>query len=305
MLACAGVAFAAASHAATPAHGTVYIGAAYGDHHLYRVDYDYDGADNFTISTPTILVTLPTAADAIYVPGDKLIVAGQGSPVYLVDPADGSYVTAQASNNGNTAVLDPDGRNAWIGWTGTCLSKLPLDPFADGTEHCATGDDPFITVVAFTPASGTFYSTGGSGDTGDFGRIDLTTFATRRIAANVYATTVMYDPFSASLIYAGAGVATQVDPDDPATVLSTRDDRGVGENYLMLRPDGVGHLFGTREGGSGTDVGRLVFVDDSASGLIGDATTRFFSVPLPGGLSGGVAVYPEGIFRGTLDAGGR
>ena len=56
---------------------------------------------------------------------------------------------------------------------------------------------------------------------------------------------------------------------------------------LMLRPDGRGHLFGTRWGGSGDG---LVLVDYSATGLIGDPSTILVSTPLVNGLSGGVAV---------------
>jgi hypothetical protein len=136
-----------------------------------------------------------------------------------------------------------------------------------------------------------FYSTGGT-SAGDFGRIDLNTFTTTRLVAATNATGLIYDTFSKSLILSALGHATQRNPASPLVVVSARDDSGAGENYLLLRPDGVGHLFGSRFGGSGSNPngGRLVLIDYSATGLIGDASTIFVSAPIVDGLSGGVAV---------------
>jgi hypothetical protein len=238
-------------------------------------------------ATATILATLPTAADAMIVPGGELVVAGQGPNVYKVNPATGAVTTVSASNNGNTISLDPAGASVWIGWADTSPSQVPLDPFADGTPHSIDGDDGSVTTLAFTPHDGVFYSNGGE-STGNFGRIDLATFTTTRLMTATSADTVHYDRYSNSLILAGVGRAIQLDPADPTTPLSTRDDTALGEDYLMLRPDGRGHLFGTRWGGGGGD--HLVLVDYSASGLIGDAGSIIVSAPLADGLSGGVAV---------------
>ena len=70
LLPCAALAVAPAGNvgAGTPAHGTVYIGAAFGTHNVYKVDFDYDGVGSMS-ATATILATLPTAADALIVPG--------------------------------------------------------------------------------------------------------------------------------------------------------------------------------------------------------------------------------------------
>jgi len=271
--------------AGSAATGTVYIGAAFGTHNLYKVEYDYDGAGAMTASA-TILATLPTAADALIVPGGDLIVAGQGPNVYKVNSATGTFTTVSASNNGNTVSLDPSGTSVWIGWTDTSPSEVPLAPFGDGTPHSIDGDDGTITSLAFTPTDGVYYSNGGE-SLGNFGRIDLTTFTTTRLMTATSAATVHYDRFSNSLIMAGAGKAIQVSSDDPTTPLSTRDDTALGENYLMLRPDGRGHLFGTRWGGGGD---RLVLVDYSATGRIGDPSSIIVSATLVDGLSGGVAV---------------
>jgi len=271
-------------HAGSAAKGTVHIGAAFGVHNVYKVEFDYDGIGSMTASA-TILTTLPTAADALVVPGGDLIVAGQGQNVYKVNYTTGTFVTVSSGNNGNAVSLDPSGASVWIGWTDTSPSQVPLNPFANGTPHSITGNDSTVTSLAFTPSNGVFYSNGGVG-LGNFGTINLTTFTTARLLASTFADNVHYDKFSRSLILAGTGHAIQVDPANPATPISTRDDTALGENYLMLRPDGRGHLFGTRYGG--TD--RLVLVDYSATGLIGDASTIIVSTVLVNGLSGGVAV---------------
>jgi hypothetical protein len=271
--------------AGSPAKGTAYIGAAFGTHNVYKVKYDYDGIGSMT-ATATILTTLPTAADALIVPDGDIIVAGQGPNVYKVNSTTGAFATVSASNNGNTVSLDPSGTSVWIGWADTSPSQVPLDPFANGTPHSVDGDDGSVTSLAFTPHDGVYYSNGGE-SVGNFGRIDLTTFTTTRLMAATFAATVHYDRFSSSLIMAGIGHAIQVDPADPTTPLSTRDDSALGEDYLMLRPDGRGHLFGTRWGGGGD---RLVLVDYSASGLIGDPSSIVVSAALVDGLSGGVAV---------------
>jgi hypothetical protein len=272
------------AHAGSAAKGTVYIGAAFGTHNVYKVEYDYDGIGSMAASA-TVLTTLPTAADALVVPGGDLIVAGQGQNVYKVNSATGTYATVSASNNGNAVSLDPGGASVWIGWTDTSPSQVPLNPFANGTPHSVSGDDSTVTSLAFTPGNGVYYSNGGTG-LGNFGTINLTTFTTARLKASTFADNVHYDRFSRSLILAGGGHAIQLDPANTATPLGTRDDTALGENYLMLRPDGRGHLFGTRYGGGD----RLVLVDYSATGLIGDASTIIVSTVLVNGLSGGVAV---------------
>jgi len=289
----------ATAHAGTPASGTVYIGAAFGTHQLYRVDFDYDGVGAMTLAT-SILATLPTAADAFIVPGGDVVVAGQGSNVYKVNTATGTFETRSTSNNGNTISLDPGGTSVWIGWSDASPSQVPLDPFDNGTPRSVSGDDSTITMLAFTPSNGVFYSNGGEGAAASVGTIDMSSFVTTRLYTGVPATSIVYDRYSRSLIFDALGKATQVDPADPMVTLSSRDDSALGENYLELRPDGRGHLFGTRWGGGGGNPsgGRLVLIDYSATGLIGDASTIIVSAPMVDGLSGGVAVDTSLIFNG-------
>lgn len=281
---------ATAAQAGKPSSGTVYIGAAFGTHNLYKVTYQYDGVGTMTAAA-SILAMLPSAADAAIVSGGDIVVAGQGANVYKVNSTSGSHATINSSTNGNVVSLDPGGASVWIGWAGASPSQVALNPFANGTVHAVSGNDNAITQLAFTPNNGAFYSTGGEGG-GNFGSIAMNTFTTTRILSATYATGLHYDAFSRNLVLAALGRAAQFDPANPTVALSSRDDSGAGENYLSLRPDGLGHLFGTRSGGSGGNPsgGRLVLIDYSVSGLIGDASTIMVSAPIVDGLSGGVAV---------------
>jgi hypothetical protein len=277
---------AQSAQAGTASSGTVYIGAAFGTHNLYKVDYDYDGVGSMTATT-SVLATLPTAADAMIVPGGDIIVAGQGPNVYRVNPTTGAFTTVSAGNNGNTLSLDPSGTSVWIGWMDTSPSQVPLAPFSNGTPHSVSGADSTITSLAFTAVNGVYYANGGDGG-GNFGRIDLGTFTTTRLIPAL-ADSVHYDAFSRSLILVTNGHAVQLDA-AASTSLGGRNDSNAGENYLMLRPDGRGHLFGTRWGGSGgnPNAGRLILIDYSETGSL--STAIIASAPIVDGLSGGVAV---------------
>ncbi|MGA9342245.1 MAG: hypothetical protein WBV61_07910 [Rhodanobacteraceae bacterium] len=296
------LALAAASsvtvQATTPAHGSVYIGIAYGSHRVYKVEYDYDGADTFTTGAPVLVAYTPGAAEFAILPNRYLLVVGQGNMAKVKLPS-GPVTTASPGNNANTVALDPDGVTAWAGWFDTALASIPLDPFGDGTVHTLSGDDQIATMIAFTPSDGAFYTNGGTIQYGFVGRIDLTTFHTTRLfAQSTEATGIIYDPFSATLVFAAFGIAHQIDPANPGVVLASRDDGAAGENYLALVPDGMGHLLATRYGGDAA----LVLIDYSASGRLDDVTTRYFAAPIPSltGLSGGIAYDPV-IFADGLD----
>jgi hypothetical protein len=201
--------------------------------------------------------------------------------------------------NANTATLDPSGTRLWVGWKDTALSEVPLSPLANGTAHAVGGDDTVATMLAFAPGQGAFYTTGGEFENGNFGRINLATFSTTRLAASAYATGVVYDPYSQSLITAGLGRARQMAPSSPATVLSARDDSATGENYLILEPTGGGHLIGTRSGGEA----RVLLIDFSLSGRIGDATTSLHSAVLSTitDLSGGAGWDGDLVFSDVFE----
>lgn len=280
--------------AATPSRGTVYLSSIGGT--LYRTAYAFDGA-TLTLSTPSATVRMSRGGGALGLPEHRVVVVGAGT-VSLFDPIAHTLESASTMTNANTATLDPDGLRLWCGWKDTPISEVPLAPFGDGTAHAISGDDTVATTVAFTPSDGVFYSTGGEGESGNFGRIDLSTFVTTRVCAACFATGVTYDAYSGDLILAGLGRAEQRDPADPGVVVASRDDSPAGENYLPLTPTGDGHLIGTRSGAGG-----VVIIDYSASGRIDDAGTviAFAAAPGIGDISGALALDPELIFADGFD----
>jgi hypothetical protein len=273
------------AEAGPPISGAVYVSDLSGP--LYRVRYTYDGEHPPLLGAPEQVATLPRGGGARGLRDGRVAVVGAG--IFSVyDPRDASVVTVGTMTNANALQISPDGSRMWTGWKDTVLSDVPLAPLAPGTPRALTGDDLVATMLAFTPGDGVYYTTGGEFAEGNFGRIDLATFSTTRIASGVFATGVVHDRYSNTLITAGIGRATQRAPSAPDVVLSSRDDAATGENYLVLEPTGEGHLIGTRYGSEF----RLIFIDHAADGRIGAPSTRYFSLPVPGitNSSGGLAL---------------
>jgi hypothetical protein len=286
------IAAASTAIAGTPSRGSVYLSDLDGP--LYRVSFAYDGAGGLQASAPVLVANVGRGGSARVLPDGSVVVVGAGNAA-LYQPMANDVLHASTQSNANTAVLDPDGSRLWCGWKDTALSEVPLAPFGNGTPHAESGDDGVTTMIAFTPADGVFDTTGGEDVSGNFGHIDLNTFVTTRVATAVFATGVIYDAWSDTLITAGIGRAHQMTAADPATVLSERDDSAAGENYLVLEPTGDGHLVGTRSGGAGY----LVLLDYSATRRIGDPTSLLVSVAIPGvgNLSGALGFDGDLIFR--------
>jgi hypothetical protein len=288
---------AATTDAATPTRGTIYVGVGFGSHDIYRIEYNDDGADTLTTSTPVYIAhTAGGSYGHLVTPDRHLLVVGQGT---MASISLSTNVVTQISphNNGNTVALDPDGATAWVGWKDTALSSVPLDPPDTGTPHFVGGDDGVATWIAFTPANGAFYTTGGEDRNGNVGTIDLTTFLTTRYVSNTEATGIAYDSFSDSVIFAAFGKSHQINPANPSVVVSSRDDTASGETYIDLKPDGAGHLLTTRYG---LQSGLLVLLDYSESGLIGDPTTRHVTAPIALPTLTDLAYDPE-LFADSFD----
>ncbi len=285
-----------AQGAGAPSRGTLYLSALGGT--LYRSSYVYDGDALFTVSPPTAVALLRRGGSVRVLPDGRVVVVGAGY-VSVYDPLRHTVALVNSLTNANTATLDPSGAKLWVGWKDTPLSEVPLSPLANGTAHAVSGDDTIATMLAFAPGQGAFYATGGEFENGNFGRINLATFSTTRVAAAAYATGVVYDSYSRTLITAGLGRARQVAPSNPATLLSARDDSGAGENYLILEPTGQGQLIGTRTGGEA----RVVLLDFSASGRIGEATSTLHSTVLNTitDLSGGAGWDGDLVFSDTFE----
>jgi len=290
--------------AATPTHGSLIVGSMQaGVHYLMRVDYDYDGADTLTVSGPVWQrAEANVAAEYVVVPGGYVVFASGGT-VSRVQIATGSRVLSNASGNGTTATLDPDGQHVWTGWRDTALSSVPLNPFGDATPHAIGGDDTSATQIAFTPA-GVFYTTGSDNpsDTASVGRIDLEAFTTTRVLAGTDATGIHYDPYSATLVFAAFGKAHQLDPAAPQAIVSSRDDSAT-ENYVDLVPDGLGHLLAVHrsDAACSNPENGIALIDYSATGLVGDPSTRYAHAALPvPGCATGLGVDPD-LFADGFD----
>lgn len=282
--------------AGTPSRGTLYLSALGGT--LYRASYAYDGNALFTVSPPVPIALLRRGGSVRVLPDGRVVVVGAGY-VSVYDPRRHAVALVNSLTNANTVTLDPSAAKLWVGWKDTALSEVPLSPLANGTAHAVGGDDTVATMLAFAPGQGAFYTTGGEFENGHFGRINLATFSTARVSASAYATGVVYDPYSQTLITAGLGRARQMAPSSPATVLSTRDDSVGGENYLILEPTGQGQLIGTRSGGEA----RVVLIDFAASGRIGDTTTTLHSAVLSTitDLSGGAGWDGDLVFGDSFE----
>lgn len=285
-----------ATLATTPSRGTVYLSTLSGS--LYRLAYAYDGAATFTLMQPLHVAALPRGGGVRVLADGRVAIVGAGS-VSLYDPRARTVQIASSMTNANSVAINANGSGLWVGWKDTALSSIPLAPFGNGTPHSVSGDDSVASMVAFTPGDGVFYTTGGEFESGHFGRIDMTTFVTTRIASSTFSTGIVHDAWSQTLITAGLGHARQIDPHAPEDPLSQRDDSAAGENYLVLEPTGDGHAIGTRSGAKA----RLVLLDYSASQRIGDPSSILVSAEIQGlsDLSGAAGFDRDLIFTDGSD----
>src|SRR3954465_14621437 len=66
--------------AATPTRGTIYVGVGFGPHDIYRIEFDYDGADTLTTSAPVYIAhTFGGSYGHVVTPDRHLLVVGQGT----------------------------------------------------------------------------------------------------------------------------------------------------------------------------------------------------------------------------------
>jgi hypothetical protein len=204
--------------------------------------------------------------------GDIIVGGAATGDVFKIDPLTGSFQTA-AAFPGSTAAYHitttRDGSHAWTAGIPGQLAMVPLKPFGPGTAVPLKGDDPGVTTVAFTPA-GTFYTSGTSLGSGNFGTLDLSTDTTHRVLTNVRgAHGISYDAFTKDVFLFGSYNIVQIDPlaisqpgPDHAqvelslrTIGNTAFDQGIA--------DGAGHLL------VASNTGDVWFIDYSATALVG------------------------------------
>jgi hypothetical protein len=163
------------------------------------------------------------------------------------------------------------------------VTVIDLNPFGTASNLTVHGDNSGITGLAFDGTGQAFYTaalgnnplTPGLIGVGDFGSIDLDTgLTTRTLASMVGLHGLTFDPFTHDLFAFGGNTVLQIDPSNSA-ILSTLDLSALDLGSFVLdagTTDGLGHLF------VGDNNGKLLFVDFSSSGLIGQEG-NFVSAP--------------------------
>ncbi len=242
---------------------------------LYFTEYNSVNSINYapvtyngTSVTFGSIVSVATNIEAdglIFLPNGNLLTA-EGD-VTEVNPITGQTQTFSSGPGGDHLALDPSGQFAWTAAQPGELEKIPLDPFSPPIAEPLTGDDTLITAVAFDSAGNAYYTTGSPTSPGNFGTINLQTFTTTRVFSDLPAARgIMYDPFTGDIILVGLSDVTQIDP-KTMTIVSTRDFSSLGISRLdQGAVDGQGHLY------VADNTGKLLFVDYSQTGLIGDSS---------------------------------
>jgi hypothetical protein len=252
---------------------------------VVRAHYAYDGHGHFTFDQFHDIASPDSGGDGlIWTPDSKLLVGGQGLDYALLDPFSGQFTIRTCPNSTGVAhlALDPTENFAWGSYVPGSLCRIPLKPFGNASAHDVTGDEDSVTSLAFV-GSKTFYTSSGPGGNGSFGTINMKTFVTHRIYANIPAAHGMvYDPYTRNLVLFGSAELAQINPSN-ASIVSKLDfmDPAIGE-LDQGTVDGEGHAFAADNNGS------LAFVDYAHSRRVG-ATTNFVKISDAGGSMDDVA----------------
>jgi hypothetical protein len=231
---------------------------------LRQVDFTYDAKMGTTaFGPPTTVASLPGADGVLFAPDETIIVGGQGNAVHRVLPSNGTYSTVNAGGVLSFHVmLDPSGSIVWTAGNLGSLGSVPLNPFANGTPHPLSGDDTEITHIVFANGRA-YYSASGVLGMGNFGRIDMNTFATTRLFANVpWAHGMAFDCYTGDIAVFGGSYVAQFDP-DTESVVSVLDASPLNLILDQGTSDGEGHLY------IASNTGYMLFVDMTVSGLVG------------------------------------
>lgn len=261
--------------------GTMYYTAYAGTTRLYSSDYSYDGVSTFTLSNQTAISGsgqgLNGADGLLFAPNGNILVGGQANIVYEVNPSTGAVVATAApgaasfhmalsSNDPNALLYNLD--NGGGGVSALQLSGGGLS--ANGNAYTVSGGVSHdIRGVIYDPNNLTwYYGTAGDGLTnGDFGTVvfddTLHTATLTRLASNVAAHGLTFDPFTGDIIVSSANIVSQYDPASGTFVSTLTDTAGIGLAYDQTAADGKGHVFAASNNGD------MLFLDFNASGLIG------------------------------------
>lgn len=250
---------------AGPVSGELFFTTFAGGQNVNRVSFNYNGTNSFTLGSIVNIASTPGADGLIFTTDGFLAVGGQANRVHRVNPNTGTFTTRNAGGtNAFHMMMSPDGIIYSAGIPGD-LASYNGTLTNNGTFHNVTGSVGNVTTVAWDSAGNAFYTSSGSGGNGSFGRINMNTFVTTQLIANVPAAHGMaFDPYTGLLVLFGDNFISQIDPNNPTVIVSTRTFNAA-LNFDQGTVDGQGHVF------AADNNGRLVFLDYTTTGRVGTA----------------------------------
>ena len=261
-LALAALVFAGSALAA-PVTGTIYYTTFSGGVNVHKVDYAYNPGVSFTLSNNVGIAGVPGADGIVFAPDGDLLIGGQGPYVNKIHPSGSGF--QQVYTGGPAAFhlgLDPSGNYVWAGGIPGGLARVPLAPFATGTNVPLVGAPGGVDSIVFDASGNAYYTSSGPSGNGYFGRIDLSTapgHATLSIIGIYLAAHgAAYDPYTGGFLLFGSSHVTQV----TAAGAIVSDLVVPGMTFDQGAVDGHGHVL------VASNSGHMLFVDYSASHLI-------------------------------------
>ncbi len=222
------------------------------------------GLGTVTLSAPIPVTHTPGADGVLFAPDGDLIVGGQADAVYKVAMPGPAFTGVTAGGAlAFHVMLDPSGTKVWTSGNLGSLASVPLNPFANGTQHPLTGDDTLITHIVFANGNAYYTASLPTGN-GNFGRIDLNTFTTTRLYSDVpWSHGAAYDCYTQDIMVFANSTIAQFDPVSE-TVVAKLDLSPIGKfiNMDQGTSDGDGHIY------VASNTGYLVFADITTSGDI-------------------------------------
>jgi dipeptidyl aminopeptidase/acylaminoacyl peptidase len=266
--------------------GTLYFTTFYtpadgygpSDNRLHSVTFNYNSAgNNLSFGAPTTITTNHAigADGIIFAPdGKTLLIGGQDRDIYHVDPTNGHVLNTLGTGGVDVyhLALSPNGNTVYGGGSegnSPGLAVVPTNPYGNGVTEAISGSNSTITGIAFDSSGQAFYTASSATGDGNFGTISNlnTSPVTHSLIAGLTAAHgITYDPFTKDFILVGGNEIAQVDT--TGHVISERFFSGYVDSFDQASVDGQGHLFVANNDGN------MLFVDYSASGLIG-ASSNF------------------------------
>jgi RHS repeat-associated protein len=237
----------------------------------------FDGT-SIVLGTPKNIASGFSADGLAFAPNGDVIVGTQSNTIDEVNLKTGQVSSTSVGGNFDTehVTIDPSGTKVWTGPQPGPLAEVPLNPLAPGKVDPLHGDDANVTQLGFDQSGNAYYTASGGGGFGNFGVIDLTSFTTKRVFTNLPAAHgVFFDSYTGDLFIVGNNTITQIDPQ----TLKIVSNRVIPNTTLdQGAADGNGHLYVADNGG------RMIFVDYSATGLVGDPSDAVATPFLAGAL---------------------